>query len=91
MNSYQIDNTFRRLNIYVPKNKKVPRKFFRLLKKIIPTNVPIHIVENEVASVCEVGWDLPPVAKLRLTEDLKKCLRAGWLKRLIWTIFPWVN
>lgn len=75
----------KRLNLYVPPGKKIKRKFLNHIKRTVPEGVEVHIIENDVPSICEVGWDLPPMAKMMITQELIKNIGVPfWVRIISW-------
>lgn len=77
----------KRLNLYVPPGKKIKRKFLKQIKRTVPNGVEVHIVNNNVPTICEVGWDLPPMAKMVITQELIKNIVTPFWARF----FPWLS
>lgn len=81
---YERKIEMKRLNLYIPKNQKPTNKFLRNLKKALPSDVEIVQVEHEIPSICEVGFDIPPYAKLQITQDLIASLHDCNFFRRVW-------
>lgn len=60
---------FKRLNLYIPKGKKINDEFISDVEECLPLDIKVHKVENsEVASLNELGFTLDPLFKLSLTK-----------------------
>lgn len=54
------------LNVYIPHEEADLTYFKEELIDVMPEDVELNFVKHPSPSICEVGWNLPPMTKLRL-------------------------
>lgn len=70
------------INVYLPKNKSLPRKIRKNIQKNYP-DVRINIVENIYPSICEVNFTMLPIDKFNFTMELMDACSKK-------TFFEWI-